>query len=67
MKVRGGDDLIAGADAQCHHGDKQGVGSRANRDTVLDPDIRGQLLLQLTDFRSHNVSAVMENLVDILF
>ena len=54
----GGDDFIAGANAQCHLGDLQGVGAIGHGNAVPGAGEGGQLFFKLGHFRAKNVLAV---------
>lgn len=62
-----GYDFVAGANAQRHHGDQQGIGAAAGGDAVFNADISGELVFELLDFGPHDVLAVMQHAVDALF
>ena len=64
---RCGDDFVTGADAQRHHGDEQGVGAAAGGDAMFDADIGGEFFFELRDFGAHDVLAVGQDAVDVLF
>jgi len=48
----GGDDLVAGTNAECHQADQQGLGAAGDRDAVLGAGVGGQTLFQFADLRA---------------
>ena len=61
---RGGDDLVARLDVECHQGNEERLGTGGDRDAVLRPGVFGQLAFEFSHFGAHDVLAVVEHLVD---
>ena len=48
------DDLVAGPDAEGHHGEQQRVGARRHADGVGDAQVGGQVALHALDLGAHD-------------
>ena len=55
------DDFVAGADTERHEGNEEGVGPARNADAMLDADVAGEALLELSNLWTENVTPVIEN------
>ena len=61
-----GDDFVAGADAQGHQGEPDGVGAVADADGVLGAVISRQLAFELLEHGAHDVLAALQDRLDVL-
>ena len=59
------DDFIAGADAQRHQREPDGIGAVADADGVFVAVIRRQFRFKLFEHRAHDVCAAEQDLLDI--
>ena len=64
--VRVGDDFVAGADAQGHEGQPDGVGAVADADGVLGAVIGGEFAFELLEHGAHDVLAALQHRLDVL-
>ena len=64
--IRVGDDFVAGADAEGHEGQPDGVGAVAQADGELGAVISGQFGFELLEHRAHDILAALQNRLDVL-